>query len=175
MRTCSKCSQSKPVDEFYVARREKSGRQSECIDCLRERRGNTKRVTPKSVNDIYRRSWCDPDTNCIEWRGHITNDGYGRTTRGRLLHRLVWGFEHGPIPDGFVIHHECRNRKCVNLEHLCLLTVAEHSLLHNLGDDVDTCRNGHSGDWYVSPAEHRRCRECVRIRRRRYAIEGRPV
>lgn len=59
---------------------------------------------------------------CLEWQGGLDKDGYGRfcgpKRKGVRAHR--WAYEHwvGRIPDGAVIDHLCRNRKCVNPEHL---------------------------------------------------------
>lgn len=166
--TCSKCGESKPVDAFYRARREKSGRVSECIDCMRLRRGNTQRPKrPASLLDLFARATLT-DSGCWEWMGHRWN-GYGKVSMGGgqvQAHRLAWEFANGPIPAGYQIHHECGNRACMEVAHMRLLTASEHSLIHNVGPDGDTCRKGHKGDWYITPKGHRRCRECVRIRRR---------
>lgn len=46
------------------------------------------------------------------------------------LHRCIWEYNFGTIPEGFQVHHkdECRtNNDIGNLE---LLTASEHSLLH---------------------------------------------
>lgn len=171
---CSKCGEVKPVEQFYKARRERSGRQSECIACLRVRRGNTERTkVPTSIWDMYARSTLILATGCWIWRGHIS-DGYGKVSMGRgqhqaQAHRLAVELVAGPIPAGCVVHHTCGNRACVSINHLEVMTASHHSLLHNLGADVETCRKGHTGDWYVTPSGDRRCRECVRERRRRTA------
>lgn len=169
---CTKCGEQKPFEGYYRARRERSGRQSECIECLRARRGNTPRMAPPTcLEDLYARSVLNPETGCREWQGPRDN-GYGKASMGgggkgqRQVHRLAYEFAHGAIPSGHQIHHVCRSRACVEVSHLQVLTGSAHALLHNLGADIDTCRKGHTGDWYVTPAGHRRCRECVRIRRR---------
>lgn len=68
-----------------------------------------------------------PD-GCLIWHGARSASGaYGRSTygnfwlsRGRFVraHRYAWERVHGPIPRGFHVHHKCRNRLCVNVEHL---------------------------------------------------------
>lgn len=46
------------------------------------------------------------------------------------LSRYVYEEEHGPIPDGFHVHHTCENPLCVNPEHLEALSPEEHAERH---------------------------------------------
>lgn len=63
---------------------------------------------------------------CKEWQGSISPDGYGmfsgagKSRHG--AHRLAYHFFVGPIPKGLLVDHMCHNRKCVNPEHLRLVT-----------------------------------------------------
>lgn len=70
--------------------------------------------------------------DCIECVSHKPNGrGYAQLRVGGKnlrLHRFVWEQVNGPIPDGHEIDHRCRNRACVNREHLQLLTEKEHEL-----------------------------------------------
>lgn len=74
------------------------------------------------------------ETPCIDHEGGHYANGYGcvriseRASDGsRLAHRVAYEKVHGPIPDGMQIDHLCRNRGCVNVEHLEPVTSAENS------------------------------------------------
>lgn len=82
-------------------------------------------------------SRCVTQGDCVEWPGPFTG-GYGVTTHlmsgkrkmGRT-HRIVWQIVNGPIADGMVLDHTCRNRKCLNVEHLRVVTPYINSVENN--------------------------------------------
>lgn len=43
---------------------------------------------------------------------------------GQPYHRVAWELTYGLIPDGLVIDHLCRNRRCSNPDHLDAVTMA---------------------------------------------------
>ena len=70
-------------------------------------------------------------TPCLIWPGHISSEGYGRYWRdGRQIyaHRAAFEAVFGLIPDGLVIDHLCRNRACVNPEHMEVVSNRENTL-----------------------------------------------
>lgn len=70
------------------------------------------------------------DGGCLVWTGHLNANGYGKIkTGGRdgFAHRYAWERVNGPIAKGMTIDHLCRNRACVNLEHLDVVTQAENN------------------------------------------------
>ena len=79
-------------------------------------------------------------TDCLELDyGHLNQDGYvrildkPRSQGGKLkmAHRQEWEKVNGTIPEGYEINHKCKNRRCVNLEHLECLEISKHRSLDN--------------------------------------------
>jgi hypothetical protein len=90
--------------------------------------------------------------------------------RPQKAHRVAYQREVGPIPPGMVIHHVCGEPRCVNVEHMQLVTRAEHVRLHRVIDG--RCQRGHDmtdpANVYVTPDGRRNCRTCRAAARRRY-------
>ena len=70
------------------------------------------------------------DTGCHVWTAAKDKDGYGQFRDGdRIRQAHVWSWEQAngnPLPEGFEVDHVCRNRACVNAEHLELVTHGEN-------------------------------------------------
>lgn len=110
------------------------------------------------------------DNGCWEWQGFRDKDGYGISSfkhRPARAHRLAWQFARGPIPDGLVIDHLCRNKACCNPDHLEPVTVRENTIR---GDTIlarnlakTHCDKGHPLDGdnlYADRRGWRGCRAC---------------
>lgn len=78
--------------------------------------------------DFWRRLWSrvDKSGECWVWQGQCTNGGYGQVSRMfrmQYVHRLVYEWTYGPIPDGLVVRHlTCDNPPCCRPDHLAVGT-----------------------------------------------------
>lgn len=82
---------------------------------------------------LYARLVADQATGCLLWTGGLNNRGYGVIGVGgdkKLVHRVAWQLDNGPIPEGLTIDHVydrgCRHKHCANVAHLEPVTLAEN-------------------------------------------------
>lgn len=71
----------------------------------------------------------EPETGCWIWQRLVDKHGYGQLReggKGYLAHRYYYERVIGPIPEGMQLDHLCRNRKCVNPDHLEPVTNTEN-------------------------------------------------
>lgn len=69
----------------------------------------------------------DAKTGCWVWQGTKAGAGYGQICMDGVsepVHRWFYRQHKGEIPDGLHIDHLCRNRLCVNPNHLEAVTAA---------------------------------------------------
>ena len=111
---------------------------------------------------------------CIEAKTTTIVNGYHKVRFGKnkyRAHRWVWELVNGKIPEGLVIDHICRNRACVAIDHLRMVTQQENIMagLHNI-DKRSNCNQGHpfiKENIMVRKNGRRECAECNRERSRR--------
>ena len=73
--------------------------------------------------------WSVLESGCWEWKLNKNWKGYGSCTVGginRMAHRVVFESFRGTIPIGFELDHICKNRGCVNPDHLRVVTKTEN-------------------------------------------------
>lgn len=117
--------------------------------------------------------------DCWLYTGATGKTGYARITLppgdskvSIAVHRAVYQALVGPIPEGMELDHLCKNRNCVNPNHLEVVTHTENVRRGFWGKN--DCIHGHVYDeentrWYFSkPVQRwvRFCRTCSRERER---------
>jgi hypothetical protein len=73
------------------------------------------------------------ETPCWIWVLRKDSAGYGVLYTGHhayRAHRVYWERVHGPLPEGFLLHHRCEQRSCVNPDHQEPLSAAGHAQTH---------------------------------------------
>jgi hypothetical protein len=120
---------------------------------------------------------------CWVWTKSRTANGYGTARfegHGTTAHRVVYTLVKGPVPDDKDLDHLCRNRLCVNPDHLEIVDRRENLFR---GLVARGCKNGHpysaEGFSIVRRKDgtvENRCKLCHRLRnknakRRRRELE----
>lgn len=135
------------------------------------------------------------DNGCWIWTGELSRNGYPRITLTNgtptVAHRAMYEYARGPIPDGLQAEHACHtlafqrgecqggsactHRRCVNPDHIELLTPSENTDRQAHANRLKThCTKGHpydDGNTYVDSTGRRHCRTCRSERNRK----GRPA
>lgn len=107
--------------------------------------------------------------------GTITPKGYRRVwdvarKSYRMEQRLVWERHHGPVPEGYDVHHKDRDKLNNAIENLEMLSKVRHKREHGGCTQIDgewmkPCRN--CGEWHPETSYYVRkdgispwCRPC---------------
>lgn len=100
----------------------------------------------------------------VGWRDFVTKKNDATTA-----HRAAWTHVHGQIPERMDIDHICRNHRCVNVDHLRLLT-PEDNRRRNKGDYElgQSCKRGHPPEARVRTDRGMVCRDCNTARVREF-------
>lgn len=120
----------------------------------------------------------DQDSGCWLWTRGKDKDGYASIyikPKMRKGHRLSYETYKGEIPGGLEIDHTCRNRACINPDHLEAVTHQENMKRGAESDRTyklkDMCKAGHKlteGTFKEYLERGRKRRRCI-ICRNRYA------
>ncbi len=113
-------------------------------------------------------------TPCWIWVANLHAEGYGRfylNGKRVLAHRFSYEYYRGPIQGGKEPDHLCRRKSCVNPFHLEAVTHIENMRrgdVWNVRTIKSHCPYGHpySGDNLCIKGGKRRCRECLKARKR---------
>jgi len=95
-------------------------------------------ISEAMIVPLEERFWEKVDKNglngCWIWTNSFRG-GYGAIkTKGKMrgAHVVSWELHNGrKVKNGYIVHHECGNKKCVNPAHLQEMTEAKHLSLHN--------------------------------------------
>lgn len=113
---------------------------------------------------------------CWVWLGSLHEAGYGRFDHGRKrlrAHIVAFVLWRGPVPEGRVLDHLCRNRACTNPDHLDPVT-QRVNILRGENHVADRARRTHcpaghpydEANTYRDGLNRRYCRACRRERSR---------
>lgn len=122
----------------------------------------------------------DADGDCWEWVGTRDRRGYGKFRvhyTWWYAHRFAWENLVGPIQESLVIDHLCKNKSCVNPDHLEPVTTGENTRRGIAGlhaalsaSKITHCPNNHAyteENTIYNTYGHRACRTCKNEGQRR--------
>jgi hypothetical protein len=104
---------------------------------------------------------------CWEWTDRLDSDGYGRWGMS-LAYRRLYLLLVGPIGTGLQLDHLCRNRPCVNPEHMEPVTALVNSRRAALARFPELCKWGHRLEALPRRGKFRVCKQCDVRRQREY-------
>lgn len=113
----------------------------------------------------------DSRSGCWLWTASCVEDGYGqfRFSPKKMGKAHVFAYQHyvGPVPSGMQLDHLCRVRRCVNPDHLEVVTGWENTMRGDTPAAINArkthCPRGHPYDeqnTYLDKTCRRHCRSC---------------
>lgn len=116
--------------------------------------------TPAELPRHIRRNIDPGDNGCWLWTRSRSRDGYGWASlndRTHQAHRLLYVLLKGRPPEGLVLDHLCRVRRCVNPDHLEPVTPRQNLERGITTTSATHCKKGHELAPYYG---QRRCIPC---------------
>ncbi len=122
---------------------------------------------------------------CWIWNGALDKDGYGASTvrvggkrvGSQIAHVIAYEELVKPVPAGLQLDHKCRNRRCVNPDHLepvtCAVNLERSDTLWAKSRRTGLCRNGHPRvpeNIRTRKNGKSDCRICARAQRRQWRL-----
>lgn len=114
----------------------------------------------------------DITDKCWNWLGSKYQNGYGKLGKaGIMTHRIAYELTRGGVPSDMCLDHLCKNRLCVNPDHLEIVTLVENVMRgesqHAINARKTHCKNGHeftNENTYVRKDRGTRsCKKCTRM------------
>lgn len=124
---------------------------------------------PQIIAQFERSYIPEPNSGCWLWLAGRDGRGYG-SFKQKKAHRFSYYMHRGPVLEKLDLDHFCRNKCCINPDHLEPVTRRENTM-RGLAPIVNAalqrakthCKNGHLFDeqnTYWDARGHRNCRAC---------------
>lgn len=194
MKTCGACKLDKPEFEYSALPHTRDRLNWRCRSCQsayckqRRRSATLERLdhvvlSRFDLSTEEARLWkfvrlINRESSCWRWIGSLhPESGYGRfwfsKHDDRSAHRVAYEWSRGSIPSDLCIDHLCRNRWCVNPDHMELVTPVENVMRGESAWAINArkthCLRGHAftpENTYLYKGRMRHCMECARLRKR---------
>lgn len=183
LKKCNLCSVFQNLDQFHVCKTSIDKKHPHCKSCKykKYKARYVSTAKPKIPFDVKFWSRVNKTENCWLWTGAIS-DGYGSVNVGNgkydKAHRVSYRLLKGGIPNALHLDHLCRQRNCVNPDHLEPVSMRENlnrGLMH-LGNRIIVdgkalclkCKWGHDfnkENTYIRRNGFRQCKVCSRLRK----------
>lgn len=138
---------------------------------------NRKRIVP-AIERLMKKIRIDESSGCWVWIAGMKGDGYGAFGKTRA-HVAAYTLIKGIVPSGLELDHTCRNRACVNPDHLEPVT-HQVNVLRGEGVAAKRARQAHCVNGHEFTEEntyrfgrYRFCRICRREKSLRWARKKR--
>ncbi len=138
-------------------------------------------IGPREIARLEKMIFPEPNTGCWLWAGAASSDYAQFNVKGvqAVVHRVVYTWKVGRIAPGMTLDHLCRNKMCVNPDHLEEVSMGENlrragNSISALSANVTHCPKGHpysGSNLYINPRGDRECRTCRSIASKKYTAK----